>query len=343
MQPAVRRLPPRPPEQARPEPLTHHGILALAAPFSRAGWRVDLQASERAERHLAFMPRTHATPLGTLTERLELFDPVGRPARLVRTLTTPGGLSAQAEAVATSPAALVEAMETLTPDTQFASVAGTHIAYSYRLERPGDDRAWRAILRRAEARPGGVTLTLDTRPAPGALGRFELLREDGNPRDLPDDILAVLGLAWRPLRHARGGWSANVWIERREPGRSADAASKMQRSVAHLARTLAAPPARYHAEHVRARWGVFARRAGMLLLGLGVLAAAPLIMVLPVGDASTLRMLAFHLPPLLLVGLFTLRELPSLMPPPIPRRPREDAWGPAPIAAPDPGSAAGER
>jgi hypothetical protein len=341
MQPAVRRLPPRPPERARPEPLSHHGILVLAAPFSRAGWRVDLQASERAERHLAFMPRSHPTPQGTLTERLELVDPIGGPARLVRTLTAPDGLRATAEALATSPAALLEAMETLTPDVHFARAEGVAIAYSYRLDHDGD--GWRAILRRAEAHPGGMTLTLDTRPAPGALGRFELLREDGEPRDLPDDILAVLGLAWRPLRHARGGWSAYVWITRREPGRSADAASKMERTVAHLARTLAAPPARYHADHVRARWGVLARRALMLLLGLGVLAAAPLIMVLPVGDASTLRMLAFHLPPLLLVGLFTLRELPSLMPPPVPRRPRDDAWGPASIAAPDPRGASGDR
>ncbi len=343
MQPAVRRLPPRPPEKAPPEPLTHHGILVLAAPFSRAGWRVDLQASERAERHLAFMPRTHPTPQGTLHERLELFDPIGDPARLLRTLTAPDGLSATAEAVATSPAAMLEAMERLAPDAQFTRAAGTRIAYSYKLERDGDGGAWRAILRRAEAHPGGMTLTLDTRPAPGALGRFELLREDGDPQDLPDDILAVLGLAWRPLRHARGGWSANVWIERREPRRSADAATKMERTVAHLTRTLSASPARYHADHVRARWGVFARRAGMLLLGLGVLAAAPLIMVLPVGDPSTLRMLAFHLPPLLLVGLFTLRELPSLMPPPIPRRPRDGAWDPRPLPAPEAGDTPGDQ
>ena len=37
-------------------PLTHHEILALAAPFARAGWQVDLAASQRAERRIAFRP-----------------------------------------------------------------------------------------------------------------------------------------------------------------------------------------------------------------------------------------------------------------------------------------------
>jgi hypothetical protein len=242
----------------------------------------------------------------------------------VRTLTTSEGLSATAEVLGSSPAALLEAIETLAPEAQFDRAEGTAIAHSHRLER--DDDGWRAVLRSAQAHPGGMTLTLDTRPAPGALGRFGLLRQDGEPRDLPDDILAVLGLAWRPLKPARGGWSSNIWIQRREPARSTDAADKMRRTVAHLTRTLAAGPSRYHGAHARARWAVVARRLLMILLALGVLAAAPVLMLLPIGDGSTVRMLAFHLPPLLLVALFTLREMPSMMPPPIPRRLPADAW-----------------
>jgi hypothetical protein len=90
---------------------------------------------------------------------------------------------------------------------------------------------------------------------------------------------------------------------------------------------------------VRARWAVVARRAAVLLAGLLFLAAAPLLMLLPVENASAMRMLAFHLPPLMLVAMFTLREIPSILPPPIPRRLPDDAWRPnlprAPEAAPD--------
>jgi len=41
-------------------PLTHHEILALVAPFARRGRRVDLAASDRVARRIAFRPVEHA-------------------------------------------------------------------------------------------------------------------------------------------------------------------------------------------------------------------------------------------------------------------------------------------
>ena len=62
------------------QPLTHHQILALVAPFSRAGWQVDLAASQRLERRLAFRPVQHPAADGAhppLSETLWLHAPEG--------------------------------------------------------------------------------------------------------------------------------------------------------------------------------------------------------------------------------------------------------------------------
>ncbi|MBP7667316.1 MAG: hypothetical protein KA774_10750, partial [Burkholderiaceae bacterium] len=83
------------------QPLTHHQILALVAPFSRAGWQVDLAASQRLERRLAFRPVQHPAADGAhppLSETLWLHAPEGEPFTLRRVLTASDGLEAELEA-----------------------------------------------------------------------------------------------------------------------------------------------------------------------------------------------------------------------------------------------------
>lgn len=41
------------------QPFTHHDILTLVEPFSRAGLQEDLAARQRQERRLAFKARLH--------------------------------------------------------------------------------------------------------------------------------------------------------------------------------------------------------------------------------------------------------------------------------------------
>ena len=57
-----------------------------------------------------------------------------------------------------------------------------------------------------------------------------------------------------------------------------------------------------------------------------LIGAALLVGQLPVGDGSIVQMLAFHAPPLLLIGLFLFRELPRFEVPPIPRKLRYRCW-----------------
>jgi hypothetical protein len=111
-----------------------------------------------------------------------------------------------------------------------------------------------------------------------------------------------------------------------EPKRTADVEFKIRQGVKHLAKTLSAPPSRFHARHGKARWRVAFQRAIPLLTGLAILAATPAVRLLDLDENSVLRMLIFHAPPMMLVGFFMLREMPRIEIPPVPRPLRGDAW-----------------
>ena len=74
------------------QPLSHHEILALVEPFTRRGRRVDLAASDRLARRLAFAPVEHETP--ALHESLALEHPGPGELRLTRTLRDANGVPA---------------------------------------------------------------------------------------------------------------------------------------------------------------------------------------------------------------------------------------------------------
>ncbi len=75
------------------------------------------------------------------------------------------------------------------------------------------------------------------------------------------------------------------------------------------------------------------RRLTPLLVATGLIVGALLVPRLNLGPDSVFRMLIFNAPPLLLVWLFTLREMPRLEIPPLPRALSSSGWraaGPAP-------------
>jgi hypothetical protein len=51
-----------------------------------------------------------------------------------------------------------------------------------------------------------------------------------------------------------------------------------------------------------------------------LLAVTPLVQLLSLDNASLARMFIFHAPPMLLMGIFMMRELPVIEIPPVPRR-----------------------
>lgn len=182
------------------------------------------------------------------------------------------------------------------------------------------------MLQGAMARVAGVTLELRTDRFDGPVVPLRLAADAGLRLRIPEDLLAVIGWSWRPLRLLVSDWRGSIRVAADEPARTADIEAKLARTIRHLARTLATPPAEFHRRHRRARWRASLQRGIPLLIGLLILAAAPATQWLPLADDSVLRMLIFHAPPLLLMGFFMLREIPRIELPPIPRALTFPAW-----------------
>jgi len=314
-------------ESTGPIPLSHHQILERVAPFSRRGRQVDLAASDRARRQLQFKPIRHPDlPLAgeALTESLTLEQPEDDLFRLCRMLTDDAGLSSTLEIEGTDAGLLLEQVEAIAVERQIIAVAGVHIARSYRLQpvaasehRPAH---WRLQLTTAEARVAGAVLTLNAKTGRKMPADIELDAEAEQRLQVPADLFAVLGWDWRPLRPLGKFWRGSVRIAADEPQRTADAESKLSQAVSHLAKTLRSDPADFHARWQSARWRATFQRAIPLLIGLGLFGAAPLVQLFTLEQASVARMLIFHAPPILLIGIFMMRELPVIEIPPLPRQ-----------------------
>ncbi len=319
-------------------PLTHHEILTFVAPFSARGLKVDLPNSDRAARRLRFQGTHHpARPdadLPALREVLELDCP--RPGRfkLLRRFTAADDTSATIEAAGSDPAALIERVGRLSAERLFIVRHGVPIARSYRVDSPDPEQPAHPSLIAAEGRPADVLFQLDARRGYGLPAQIELTAGPGLLLFAPEDLLAVLGWRWRPLRRFGPRWRGTLKVKRRDPARTAELEEAVDQAVGHLTRTLEAAPAAYDPRFRLRRWRVAVQRAIPLSIGLGLLAATPLLQFVELADDSLVKMFIFHMPPILLLAFFSFRELPRIE---IPRRPRpltQAAWiGPEPVKA----------
>lgn len=304
------------------QPLSHHRILELVAPFSRAGWALDLAGSDRAAGTLVFHAVQHgaAGALPPLTETRTLH---AASTRLVRELRTAGGPVATLEAEGDDPATLLAAVAAVPPARQFLVGAGFSAALHQRCGPQGT-----LVLRGLQARVAGLTLAVRLSSVRGYPAELHIERAEGDTRALPDDLLQVLGRAWGRLTGLRTGWEAAVQLSGGEPRRSADAEAKLARTLAHIAHTLAEPPRRFHERHRGARWRVGVARAGPLSVGLAVVAVALGSRALGWGSESVLALLANAAPPLLMAAFFMRREMPRIELPRVPRQPPPTSWAP---------------
>jgi hypothetical protein len=306
-------------------PLSHHDILALVEPFTRRGHRVDLAASDRLTRRLVF--KSQALEAGRLQQVLQLEQPLADRFRLTRNLTLDGGLQARIECTGAQPGVLLAQVEAVIPMGQFRVGPAYALAFSWRLEAAHGGGV-QQVLTEAGARLDGVALapTLAMRGVRGYPADIRVQTLDASEFDLPIDLLAVLGWGWARLERQGDGWASTLKVRGREPQRSRRAAADWQTTVAHLARTLAEPPARFHERLAAARWAVVLRHAMPLGVGAGLVAGSMAVPRLAIEQSSALRMLVFNAPPILLGIGFCLRELPRFELPRWPRRSRAAAW-----------------
>lgn len=316
------------------------------APFTRSGRQVDLAASDRAARKLAFKPVEHAEDGANqpaLRETLQLESAGSGRWRLTRLLTLPGGLQAALQAEAATPAEALARVAAIALQRQFIAGPGLLVAKQLRLENGGAFAASAAVdtvearaalaqapvlMHQATAQLDGLHLHMKVSPVKGISGEIQLEATGDETLALPDDLLAVLGWSWARLIPRQQGWTTRLRLRGEGVKRCRDAETKLELAVRHLAKTLAEPPARFHDQRVGARWGVVARRTLPLLGSAAMIAAAFLFAKLEpdLAQDSVFRMLIFHAPPILLVILFSLNELPRVEIPPLPHRPQGDSW-----------------
>jgi hypothetical protein len=314
-------------------PLTHHEILGLIEPFARRGRHPDLAASDRLERRLVFKPFEHrvgasADPGGAsagqaLRETLELDSLEPGHFRLTRRLSLPDGLTASLVAEGADTAALLARIESVDTQRQFRIGAGFAIAQSHCVDAAGGEDL---RLTGCVAQAAGVNVTLKIPSYGGVPAELTLDAPATETLNLPDDLLAVLGWDWSCLQRSGEGWKGGLALRRRESARSRHAEAQFERTIVHLARTLEEPPAQFHHRLRVARWSVMLRRAIPLLVCLAIIAAASGVSRLGLAQNSPIRMLIFNAPPLMLMLVFCLREMPRLEIPPLPRASTAPSW-----------------
>jgi hypothetical protein len=325
-------------ESAPIHPFSHHEILQLIAPFTRSGRHVDLEASDRQQRRLLFKPSEHADDndvLAGMHEKLQLENLSPNWFRLIRTLSLPCGLTATLTTEGRDPGALLARIAAMQPQRQFRTVAGVTIALHYRLEpaaapRPGAVTEIRAVLTQGQARIEALDFVLNAATVKGYPAEIHLADLDGDDVELPEDLLAVIGWGWGPLRRNGKVWRSNLRVPTNEPARSREVLIKLEKAVAHLASTLAAPPQSFHDSLLRARWKVAFRRGIPLLIFGGLIVGSGALTFVEIPQGSFMNLVMMGTPPLLLFGAFGISDRPPLEIPPWPRRSKATAWRKAP-------------
>ena len=320
------------------QPMTHHEILGLVGPFARSGRHVDLATSDRLARRLVFRPveRVLASRSSPVHEVLVLENPAAGAFRLHRQLRTDDGIEAELIATGTEPGSLLHAVDAVPPHTQIVDRGGVTVARSYRLDA-GDGRASHGgagILTRAMADIHGLRASMVVPSQKGSRGELELGTTSGVSADLPEDLLAVLGRRFSPLLARESVWRGMARLRGRGSARSRDAEEAFDQLIDHLAVTLAEAPGRFHERFVAARWIVVLRRLAPILVSIALICGVLALPRLGMAENSIYRMLLFNAPPLMLVLVFSMRELPRFEIPPMPRRSAAASWIAPPAVVP---------
>lgn len=315
--------------------LTHHEILPLVEPFSRRGRHVDLQASDRAARRLAFktVELPPADGLPALRETMTMDCRYEGRFVVQRILTHPGGLQATLEAVGETPGELLAAIEAVPREQHFRSGDGWLVARSYEFWSPRNATrevrtADALFLIRAVLQVEGLIVSL-TQTMPrfrNVAADLALTPTGGSRLELPEDLLAVLGWDWARLVRKQDGWATKLRLRGNALRRSRTAEREVERAARHLAAKFGEPPAMFHERHRLARWGVVFRRGIPSITALAMVGGALALTTFSEHRNAGIYMALHYVPIAILALAFSLQELPQFEIPPIPRRSRAEHW-----------------
>ena len=310
------------------KPLTHHEMLTLVAVFARDGQRVDLAASDRAKRIIRFESlEVPAVPgLPAHIQKLSLHNPAPKEFILWRHLCFADGHEATLEVRGREAAQVYEGLEQCDPSMHYRHQSGADVRFSYRLQnraRPGAEVAWQRILVLAQTTIAGREFTLEAGSSLGASSPVLISHHAEGDLDLPDDLLSVLGHAWRPLQRYSSAWKGSLKLPQRQPLRSERAEALFLEGVAHLQAVLEGMhPEGFHRQFFWQRWRVFWWRSLWLQLGLLILLGMALMLwAFDVGEPDQVPMWVNNIPPVLLVLTFLIWswEVPRFEIPPRPK------------------------
>ena len=147
---------------------------------------------------------------------------------------------------------------------------------------------------------------------------------------IPDDILAILGPQWRPLRFQGDHWKGVLRQLSKLESRTIRAEKFILEAIEHLHNVLSTSPELYHPTHNKARWQVYFRRLQPVMVFIGILALMPISWLFVSSGTMTIHPLALGLTPLLMVGVvvLTAREIPVMEIPAKPNSLPANAWNP---------------
>ena len=339
-------------------PLTHHQILGLVEPFTRAGHRIDMAASDRAAHRLIFKPVERAgwlmqlrlqpaegraggwqlsrvacwlatvPPMGPLLDGADgagWLHEAARPATAVPAAEGAPSRLALMHAEGLTPAELLVRVEAVPPSAQCLVGEGHLICLVQQLLPPlpgcaADVPAERLQVTQAVVwLPQGYRLSLRVPRVKGISAELRYQCHGACGIEPPSDLLAVLGMAWSRLDPDPQGWRATLRLRGEGLVRSRDAQARLKQAARHLVHTLGQPPGAFHPRFWRQRWAVTLRRGVPLAVCVGLVGAAAAVPWLNLAEDSTLRMLIFNAPPILLGLFFCLPEMPRFEIPPRPR------------------------
>lgn len=345
-------------------PFTHHDIIRRTVPLTRSGLKVNLNACDKAQRYIEFQPQAGDDSSVSVIYSLEVDNKERQ--RLSRVLVHTSGLVSTLEATASNIESVLNLFEQIPQSRQLNILDDYTAAYSYSLTpeygdkpdisqmqlrfvcaqvacielrvdtstgggMPADVRvltAGKASNYLPDSLADGGDLPLDHRAARKARQAALAVATDSKRPDLPEDLLAILGAQWRPLRFQGDHWKGVLRQLGNRDKRTQLAEKFIQQALKHLHTTLTTPPDQYQLKYNKARWNVYFRRLQPVMVFIGILALMPISWLFVSSGTMSIHPLALGLTPLLMVGVvvLTAREIPVMEIPSTPAQLPASAW-----------------